>query len=150
MENAYLFFSISKFDYSYKKQLVNEKKVYAIDTGFVRANTIKLQDDHGRLLENLVFLYLRRQHRQIYYYRDEWECDFILNEHQQVTRCVQVCLQLDRHNMEREVNGLIEALSFFNHDQGYIVTMEQQDILTKNDKTITLISAHDLLLGLYI
>ena len=52
--------------------------------------------------------------------------------------------------MEREVNGLIEALSFFNLDQGYIVTMEQQDILTKNDKTITLISAHDLLLGLYI
>ena len=61
-----------------------------------------------------------------------------------------MCLHLDRHNMEREVNGLIEALSFFNHDQGYIVTMEQQDILTKNDKTITLISAHDLLLGLYI
>ncbi len=150
LENAYLFFSISKFDYSYKKQLVNEKKVYAIDPGFIRANTIKLQDDHGRLLENLVFLYLRRQHRQIYYYRDEWECDFVITKHQQATKFVQVCIQLDRHNMEREVNGLIEALSFFNHDQGYIVTMDQQDKLTKNDKTITIISAHDLLLGLYI
>ena len=85
LENAYFFFSISKFDYSYKKRLVNEKKVYVIDTGFERTNTIKLQDDHGRLLENLVFLYLRRQHRQIHYHRDEWECDFILTVHRQVT-----------------------------------------------------------------
>lgn len=59
LENAYLIFSIRKYDNSYKKQLVNEKKAYSIDTGFIRANTIKIQEERGRLLENLVFLALR-------------------------------------------------------------------------------------------
>lgn len=150
LENAYLIFSIRKYDNSYKKQLVNEKKAYSIDTGFIRANTIKIQEDRGRLLENLVFLALRRRHSNIYYYRERGECDFVITEHQQPIQCYQVCYTLDRHNQDREVHGLLEAMTFFNHQQGYMVTMNQQDEIRKEGKTITIITAHDLLSGLYI
>ena len=150
LKNAYLIFSIRKYDNSYKKQLVNEKKAYSIDTGFIRANTIKIQEDRGRLLENLVFLALRRRHSNIYYYRERGECDFVITEHQQPIQCYQVCYTLDRHNQDREVHGLLEAMTFFNHQQGYMVTMNQQDEIRKEGKTITIITAHDLLSGLYI
>ena len=150
LKNAYLIFSIRKYDNSYKKQLVNEKKAYSIDTGFIRANTIKIQEDRGRLLENLVFLALRRRYSNIYYYRERGECDFVITEHQQPIQCYQVCYTLDRHNQDREVHGLLEAMTFFNHQQGYMVTMNQQDEIRKEGKTITIITAHDLLSGLYI
>ena len=58
MEEAYLFFTISKFDYSVKKQIVNERKVYAIDTGIVNSVSFKFSDNAGKILENAVFLRL--------------------------------------------------------------------------------------------
>jgi len=75
---AYLFFFVPKFSYSNKVQLVNPRKVYSIDTGLVAANSISFSDDNGRLLENLVFLHLRRSYSEIYYFSEKKECDFIV------------------------------------------------------------------------
>ena len=44
-ENSYLLFTIPQFDFSYKKQLINSKKVYAIDTGLVEANSVSFSKD---------------------------------------------------------------------------------------------------------
>src|SRR3989344_7632204 len=59
-ENAYLIFTISRFSYSYKQQQVNPKKVYSIDNGFSYNNSASFSKDNGKMLENIVFLGLRR------------------------------------------------------------------------------------------
>ena len=69
-EASYLLFTVPMFSYSYQKTVKNAKKVYAIDTGFIKANTLSFTDNNGSLLENIVFLHLRRAHKShaIYYY----------------------------------------------------------------------------------
>jgi len=144
LENAYLFFIIHKYDHSYKKQQSNEKKIYAIDNGLVVSNTIKIQDDHGRLFENMIFLHLRQQYDQVHYYKNKGECDFIVSQNGKPMCCYQVCYDLNRHNQEIEVNGLTEAMTDLNLKKGYIVTLDQNDKMKQDKVTINIISADKL------
>src|SRR3989344_9317270 len=69
-EDAYLFFQNLKFEYSIGKQLGSIKKVYFIDNGLLNSVSFKFSEDRGKLLENLVFLELRRKNKKIFYSRD--------------------------------------------------------------------------------
>ena len=69
--NAYLFFFIPRFSYSSKVQLVNPKKIYCIDNGFIKTNSVSFSADTGRLLENMVFMHLRRTTNDIYYFAEK-------------------------------------------------------------------------------
>jgi hypothetical protein len=137
--DAYLFFFISKFSYSQKVQIVNPKKVYAIDNGLIEANSVSFTNDNGRLLENMVFMHLRRQTKEIYYYAENNECDFVVFKKGKLSGLFQVCLQLDQDNLDRELSGLYEAMDFFNINEGVIITNDQSDSFLKNGKTITTI-----------
>lgn len=44
--------------------------------------------------------------------------------------------------MDREINGMIEALELFNIKEGIIVTISQKDQFQKNGKIINVIPAH--------
>lgn len=134
--DAYLFFYIPKFSYSGKVQIVNPKKVYCIDTGLVNVNSISFSDDKGRLLENMVFMQLRRVFKEIYYFSEKHECDFVVFEKRKLKVLIQVCWQLDQDNMDREISGLKEAMDFFNVNQGYIITSGQSDSFNVDLKTI--------------
>ncbi|HBG70697.1 MAG: AAA family ATPase [Bacteroidetes bacterium GWF2_43_63] len=125
--DAYLFFFVPKFSYSNKVQIVNPRKVYCIDNGFIRANSVSFSDDYGRLLENLVFIELRRKHKEIFYFNEGKECDFAIAEKGKITSLYQVCWQLDEDNTDREVNGLLEAMEFFGIKTARIITADQQD-----------------------
>ena len=134
--DAYLFFFIPKFSYSHKVQLVNPKKVYCIDNGFIDINSVSFNEDHGRLLENMVFMQLRRQTPEIYYYTAIRECDFVVFLHGKLKGLYQVCWQLDQNNMNREIDGLLEAMVFFNLKQAEIITNNQTETFILGDKTI--------------
>ncbi|MEA2018002.1 MAG: hypothetical protein U9N59_06105 [Campylobacterota bacterium] len=66
--NSYMILSINKFDYSYKKQIANPKKIYAIDVGFSNQVSFNISKKIGQNIENIVFLSLRRETKDIYYY----------------------------------------------------------------------------------
>ena len=140
--DAYLFFFISKFSYSHKAQLVNQKKIYCIDNGLVKTNSISFTNDNGRLLENMVFLHLRRKYNNIYYYLDKGECDFVAFSSGKLQGLYQVCLVLDNNNMQREISGLIEAMKFFSENTGTIVTLNQTDKFTQGSKIIEITPFH--------
>ena len=135
--DAYLFFYIPRFSYSSKVQLVNPKKVYSIDNGMIVNNSLSFSDDKGRLLENLVFLHLRRKTNKIFYFSEKKECDFVTFQQKKLAGLYQVCWQLDQENLDREINGLIEALDFFGTSEGNIITFNQTDAFTIRKKTIT-------------
>lgn len=138
-EDVYLFFSVPRFSYSMKQQLKNPKKIYGIDTGLITHLSMSFSRDLGRLLENLVFIHLKRLGKEVYYYRQKGECDFIVSKSRQVEMAVQVCYDLNSDNYNREVNGLIEALNELGLSEGLILTNSQKDELRKDGKRIFLL-----------
>lgn len=140
LENAYITFTLPRFSYSYKQQIANPKKIYAIDNGLILANSTSFSKDSGRMLENMVFLELRKKYKQIYYYKEQIECDFVVKEKDTIAMAIQVCYEIHDENQNREVNGLLAALNQFNLDTGQIVTFEQDDELIIEGKTIQIVS----------
>ena len=138
-EESYLLFTIPKFSYSIKKQLINPKKVYSIDNGLTKANTASFSDDFGRMLENQVFQHIRRQYRDIYYFKEKGECDFIIKEKGKITQAIQVCWELDEINKKREFGGLVEALNEFKLSEGIILTYDQEDSMNIDKKKINIL-----------
>ena len=141
LETSYLLFFVPKFSYSLKSQMVNPRKVYAIDTGLITANSGSFTDDYGSRFENMIYLQLRRKHKEIYYYADKKECDFVLFEKGKAKQLIQVCYSLTNDNLERETSGLVEAMKFFNLKQGTIVTLADDDKITKDGCNLHILSA---------
>ncbi|MBU1717970.1 MAG: ATP-binding protein [Bacteroidetes bacterium] len=141
LESSYLVSFVPMYSTSTKAQLVNPRKVYSIDTGL--ANTISNTStaDFGRRLENLIFLHLRKHYKEIYYYDNRGECDFICFKNHAVSECIQVCYELTPDNLEREVTGLIKALSAFDQKTGKIITFGLSDKIHKDGYDIEVIPA---------
>ena len=140
-EDSYLLFTVPKFSWSLKSVAINPKKVYVIDTGFGDANSLSFSNDTGRLFENAVYLQLRRTYKELYYFREKGECDFVVKESNKVTNAIQVCTELSQETLPRELNGLVEALTFFDLEEGIIITMHQEDEIIKDEKKIHVIPA---------
>jgi uncharacterized protein len=134
--DSYLFFFVPRFSFSAKVQLVNPKKIYCIDNGFINTNSVSFSDDKGRLLENMVFLFLRRQTPEIYYFLEKKECDFVVFKEKKLNGLYQVCWQLDTNTMDREISGLMEAMNYFDVNLGTIITLSQTDLFHINGKII--------------
>jgi len=134
LENSYLVFTIPKYDYSVKKQIYSPKKVYVIDTGLINLVSFKFSRDYGKLLENLVFIELKRKYQDIYYHKGKQECDFIVLENGSVTCAIQVTADL-KNNKTREFGGLLEALTMYDLDEGLILTDDEEfEDMSENKK----------------
>lgn len=127
LEDSYLFFTVPKFDFSYSKQRTHAKKVYSIDPGLSRANTASFSPDQGRMLENIVFLHLLRNDNEIYYVKNQFECDFIVKKNQQISAAFQVCYQLSEENLPREQAGLKHAMEATGAREGILLTFNHED-----------------------
>ena len=145
LEYSYLFQFVPKFSYSLRKQIANPRKVYAIDTGLINVNSGSFSEDDGRKFENLVYLHLRQKYREIYYFAEKNECDFVIINNSKLVEAVQVCFELNPDNINRELDGIVEALTLFNADEGFIVTLDQTDRLEKNGKVIHVLPAYHYL-----
>ncbi|MEA3329805.1 MAG: ATP-binding protein [Nanoarchaeota archaeon] len=126
LEETYFAKTITKFDYSYRKQIINDKKFYILDNGFIGVLSKKLTKDKGWLLENLVFNYLNKDY-EVFYYSDKNECDFIAIKDKEIKQLIQVCYELNEKNKKREMAGLIEAMDKFNLRKGLILTHDQEE-----------------------
>lgn len=148
LEQSYLVFFVPKFSHSIRKQLINPRKVYAIDIGLVNVNSISFSSDNGRKFENLIYIHLRRHSKEIYYHAEKGECDFIVCEGNVPVQAIQVCYELNPDNLTRELNGIVEALKVYNLKTGIIVTFNQNDKLEKDGKVIDVISGSEFLLSI--
>jgi predicted AAA+ superfamily ATPase len=75
------------------------------------------------------------------------ECDFIAFTSGIAMEAVQVCFDLNPDNLNREVNGLIEALASLNLEKGKIITVRQKDHYEKEGRLIEVIPCHKFLLS---
>ncbi len=136
LEDCYLFQFVPKFSYSLKVQQVNAKKCYAIDNGMIDVISLSFTEDIGRKFENLVYLELRRKFDQIYYFSEKKECDFVVYKYNKLADLVQVCYQITPDNLNREIDGAMEAMNFFGVSTAKIITFSQEDRFEKDGKVI--------------
>ncbi|MFH1682351.1 MAG: ATP-binding protein [Candidatus Woesearchaeota archaeon] len=135
LENSYLCFLVSRYDSSLKKQNYYNKKIYFIDTAIARLFGFRISKDLGRMLENVVFLELKRKNKEVYFYKGKTECDFIIREGITVTEAIQVTERLGE-NRDREIKGLLEAMAEFKLKEGLILTSDQEEEIKEGDKLI--------------
>ena len=141
-EDAYLLYTLMKFDYSVKKQIANPKKIYAVDTGLVNAVSFAFSENRGKLLENLVFLALKRKYSDVYYHKEKYECDFVVKDGLAIIKAFQVTLSLKSpETKKREVQGLIEAMETYGLEEGVIITEEESDVISIGEKVIHVMPA---------
>ena len=146
-ESSFLFFFTNKFDYSVKKQTQNPRKVYCIDNGFFVELGFRLSEDKGKLLENLVAIELKRMGKEIFYYSDKNECDFVIRKSNKITDVIQVCYDFRETNQTREIAGLREAMKKFKLHDGLLLTGEQEGELKIEGKKIKIIPVWKWLLS---
>ncbi len=130
MSDAYLLFVITKYDASLRKQIAGEKKVYFIDPALSQYIGFRFSADNGRHLENLVFLQLKRNaglRDKVFFAQNKGECDFVVQSRNTITQAIQVCYELHKDNLDREVRGLLEVMEEFNLTEGLIITYDQSD-----------------------
>jgi predicted AAA+ superfamily ATPase len=147
LQNSYLFFEVQKFDYSLKKQLNAPKKIYIIDPVFHRFCGMAITPDKGHLLENVVFIELKRRKKEVNYFSNNHQCDFVIKDGTKVTDALQVCYDLTENNKERELGGLLEAMDTFHLSKGLILTMEQEEDIKVEKKTIRVLPVWKWLLS---
>ncbi len=148
--DAYLLFSLDSFSFSARKQIKSPKKIYAIDTGLAIAAGYCFSENHGHLLENQVFLELKRRGEELFYYKtaNNLEVDFACTSNGRVTRLIQAAYNLgDYQTRNREIRALVKALTETGLETGDIITYEQEDQLTIDGKEINLIPAYRFFLS---
>ena len=143
IEKAYLFFFVPIFSDSAKSRLLNPKKVYCVDTGLECAVSSRRIPNDGARFENLVYLALRRGTKDISYFDDDGECDFILRSRHAVSAAVQACVRLTDEDKDREIGGLLKAMETFDLPSGTIVTEDQRDRLTFGSRRIDVVPFWD-------
>ena len=145
LEESYLIFELYKYDFSLKKQYVSEKKIYVVDNGMRNNIAFYFSADKGKLLENLVFVELKRRQKEIFYFKSKKECDFLVIEKGQAVEAIQVTYCLSPGNRKREIDGLIDALKTLKLKNGIILTMTQKEIINIEEFKINVLPVHEWL-----
>lgn len=112
IEDAFLVFTVPLYSESDRIRQSVSKKIYAIDPGLINANSLDINAIYGKLFENLVYLDLRRQGKEIYYYRtkDNYEIDFLTIDKEGEKELIQVTWEMtDPKTLEREQRALEQA-----------------------------------------
>ena len=138
---SYIIYKISRYDIKGKEYLKTGDKYYVCDLG-LRNYLLGSVKDLGSILENIIFLELKRRNYDIYIgkYEDS-EVDFVIKKNDGL-KYIQVSLSIrDEKTLERELTPLKEI-----HDNypKYIITLDYD---SADYEGIRQINAIDLLMG---
>lgn len=131
LEDAYLIFTVPLYTESLRAQNV-PKKIYAIDNGLIQANALRINHAYNQLLENQIYLDLRRQNKDVYFYNTQkgYGIDFVTVTKDGDRELIQVTWNMDDpRTAEREQRALQAAQEELDIP-GRIVTLKDylQDI----------------------
>lgn len=112
-------------------------KIYAGDTGLFKAVYPDYPDSLGLRFENLVLLELLRREKQVFYFQNKKECDFVIKEKnsQKISSAVQISVCFGNPTArEREILGLTEAMDEYGLKEGLILTMDDEETVKVESK----------------
>ena len=127
-EAIFLVRTIRKYSPKITVQELSEKKVYIIDTGLLNAIVFKFSADTGKALEHTVYWELIRRGHTVFFYKDGFECDFLIQENERIVHAIQVCDQIQEENTRaREIRGLVATCKQFGLKKGFVVTSDTEE-----------------------
>ena len=125
-------FFLRKFHFSHKKSLLSMPKIYINDNGL--ALNLGFFPDIGKLMENLVFLELKKKELEgeyeIYYWRDyrQKEVDFVIKEGLKVKQLIQVTYAFARDEIDkREIKSLLKASEELKCKNLFVITWDYEN-----------------------
>ena len=141
---SYIFYRVKRYDIKGKQHLATQEKYYLVELGFRHALLGKeLLSDAGHLLENVIYLELKRRNFQIWIGKtNNLAVDFVVRTKEGFTQYIQVS-QTVQHptTLERELAPLN---SISDHHEKLLITM---DFDTGTYTGIKKINAIDWLIG---
>jgi predicted AAA+ superfamily ATPase len=130
LEDCYLCFFLSRYSHSLSKQIQYNKKCFMIDPAIIRLIGFRTSEDRGRLLENIVFLHLKMFGKEIFFHKEQKECDFITRKGNHIVEAIQVATHLsDPKVRKRELDGVLEAITAYDLKEGLILTENEEEII---------------------
>ncbi len=149
-EEAYVVFPLRKFSYNIKEIEKSLPKIYVVDTGLINAYSARSGGSIGRLMENAVFLELRRREKEIYYFKDERgrEVDFLVKDGNKVSELIQASYSIEEpETFKREISALLSASEKLNCENLTVINWDRDDLIEVKGKKIRLIPLWKFLLG---
>ncbi|MCK4506503.1 MAG: ATP-binding protein [Candidatus Aegiribacteria sp.] len=148
-EDSYFFFTVRLFDASLSRSNANPKKIYCIDHAMVTSTASGILVNSGHLLENLIFIAIRRTTESIFYYRtkNSLEVDFIVQMPDHSRKLIQASESLENPiTKKREVKALTTAMKEQNLTTATIVTRNDTCTIETEAGVIQVIPAWKFLL----
>ena len=140
---SYLFYKVNRYDIKGKQHLTTQEKYYLVDLGLRNALLgKKLVADAGHLLENVIYLELRRRNYQIWIGKtDNLEVDFVVRDKDGYTQYIQVAYTVkERTTLERELSPFDRIPDY---NERLLITMDYE---TGNHNGVKQINAIDWIL----
>jgi len=129
LNDSYLLFTVPIRSYNTAVQAVNPKKVYCIDHALAQAFSHSTSENKRFLLENMIFIQLRRTMEQIFYYKSEKgeEIDFAIGPDSNI-QLIQVCWELWNQDKtkQREINALLNGMKELRLQESWIITAYEE------------------------
>jgi predicted AAA+ superfamily ATPase len=121
---SYLFYRVKRYDIKGKQHLATQEKYYLVDLGFRNALLGKeLHSDAGHLLENVIYLELKRRNYQIWIGKtNNLEVDFVVRNNAGFTQYIQVSQTVN--NPDTLARELAPLNSIADHHEKLLITMD--------------------------
>ncbi len=141
LQETYLIFQLIPFSFKLKEQIKQARKNYSIDTGLINSLVPKITFDYGKLMENLVFLELKRRDKEIYFYsQPSYEIDFLVRKGLRINQLIQVCFSITNEDTrKREIKSLLKASKELRCDDLIIITWDEERKEKVDSKVIKII-----------
>ena len=131
--DCYLIFTVPIRSYNTAVRSVNPKKVYCVDHALVQAFSRSTSENNGFVLENMIFMALRRVTQQIFYYKTNQgdEIDFAVGPDSDI-QLIQVSWSLgkDERTRKREFSPLLDGMEELGLQESWIVTAYEEEKYT--------------------
>jgi hypothetical protein len=120
-EEVFLLLVVPFFSWKMKATMKKDMKCYSIDTGLRNAVSFKFSEDVGKLTENLVLIELKRRGKEVFFWKEKHEVDFVVREGSSLTA---VNVTSTDTISPREKEGLFEFKERYPNANLMVITKE--------------------------
>jgi len=150
LEDTFLIRTIAIHSGSERQRMVNPRKAYPVDPGFIPVYEKTGRRNFGHALETVVLIELERRGGEISYVRTKegFEVDFLSRSSYRPPHLVQVCLDIaEKDTRKREIRSLESAAKELPDAIPLMITLDSMPPQPPLPKHINWISAAEWLLG---
>ncbi len=150
LEDCFLIFELRTYSFKLKERSNASRKIYACDTGMMKALWTKPTEDLGSRFETLVFLELIKAGAEIYMLKEGgYEVDFCIVNKRKIEIMIQVCYSIkDPQTREREILPFIKLAKKYRTQKLMIITWETRETIHQEGLQIECWPANEFILTL--